>query len=792
MRLTDYMNRSPGLWCLFSLLLFFSSCSVFQKTVVTNYPVGKAFVYNTSISLKGNISKDEKTRLSTDLSNYWDDSLKIQKIQQFGILYKIKNPPVFDSANIARSITFMNAYLNSQGYYYAGFADSVRFDTVKNQIRANIKMFIDVGKNITIDSVRYQMADSNLQKLTMQASSKTLLKKGAPYTKQLISSELDRLVSIYRQNGYYRFTREDVMALVDTMDTRLLQLSLDPFKQAEIIAEAARIRRENPTWQVTIFRPTDKDSSHIKQYYIGRQYFYPETKITDQLDSLRFRSGFLEEKHRSITMRYKKGLFNYRPLRENSFMRSGELYDESNYYKSINTLGQLGAWDQVDAIPVIRDKDSLDIYFFLVPAIKQSVTVNQEVSLNTSDIIGQTNLWGISTNLTYNNRNVWKSAIQSVANLRAGVELNVLTNNNQQFLQTFLVNLGHTYAFPKLIQPFRNWRALNRLDNKRTLFSINGNYIDRRGYYQLRSLTTSWGYEWRKGNNVWYYKPLNLELYALDTLDGLRQLFQTSPALRNSFNSGKVLSQTLSFVRNYNSLRNPNISHYIRFGIEEAGGLFGLIGGLRNQIYRFLKVEGEYRQSIQFRKTQLAMRAFAGVGYNYGGDSARDRTLPFFKQFTAGGPFSMRAWALRQLGLGSSHQSESDPSVNSYRDRFGDMQLEANIEYRFPLTTIAGFKVSSAVFTDMGNIWNIKNNPADPDATFRLKNLGRDLAIGVGTGVRIDFSYFLLRLDFGYKLKDPGREYNDGWARNFEWTETRNNGLRVNNYAFQLGMQLPF
>ncbi|HVZ24410.1 MAG TPA: BamA/TamA family outer membrane protein, partial [Sediminibacterium sp.] len=733
-----------------------------------------------------------KARLSADLPNYWDDSLKVQKIQQFGILYKIKNPPVFDSANIARSITFMNAYLNSQGYYYAGFTDSVRFDTVRNQIRANIKMFIDVGKNITIDSVRYQMADSNLQQLTMEARSNTLLTKGAPYTKQLISSELDRLVSLYRQHGYFRFTREDVMALVDTMDTRLLQLSLDPFKQAEIIAEAARMRRENPTWKVTIFRPTDKDSSHIRQYYIGRQYFYPETKVTDQIDSLRFKSGFLEEKHRSITMRYKKGLFNYRPLRENSFMRSGELYDESNYYKSINTLGQLGAWDQVDAIPVVRDKDSLDIYFFLVPAIKQSITVNQEVSLNTSDIIGQTNLWGISTNLTYNNRNVWKSAIQSVANLRAGVELNVLTNNGQQFLQTFLVNLGHTYAFPKLIQPFKNWRALNRLDNKRTLFSINGNYIDRRGYYQLRSLTTSWGYEWKKGNNVWYYKPLNLELYALDTLDGLRQLFQTSPALRNSFNSGKVLSQTLSFVRNFNSLHNPNISHYIRFGIEEAGGLFGLIGGLRNQIYRFLKVEGEYRQSIQFQKTQLAMRAYAGVGYNYGSDTARDRTLPFFKQFTAGGPFSMRAWALRQLGLGSSHQSESDPAANSYRDRFGDMQLEANIEYRFPITTIAGFKVSSAVFTDMGNIWNVKNNPADPAATFRLKNLGHDLAIGVGTGLRMDFSYFLLRLDFAYKLKDPGREYNDGWARRFEWTETRNNGLKINNYAFQLGMQLPF
>ncbi len=68
----------------------------------------------------------------------------------------------------------------------------------------------------------------------------------------------------------------------------------------------------------------------------------------------------------------------------------------------------------------------------------------------------------------------------------------------------------------------------------------------------------------------------------------------------------------------------------------------------------------------------------------------------------------------------------------------------------------------------------------------------KDLAIGVGTGLRIDFSYFLIRLDFAYKLKDPARQYNNGWADRFQWFENRTNGLKVNNYAVQLGIGLPF
>ncbi len=778
-------------YILFSgLLLVFSSCSVLKNTVVKNYPANKPFVFENKINLVENIPKDQFTKLSQELVNYWDDSLKVRSTQTLGIFYKIKNPPVFDSNNISRSINFMNAYLNSQGYYYALFSDTVKIDTVKDQLRTSITMNINAGKNITIDSVAFDMGDSLLQSLTLREQKATLLKKGAPYTKQAISSELDRLVNLYRQNGFFNFTRGDILVEVDTTDSKLLTLTLDPFKQAQIIAEADRNRRINPKWDITVIQKPNLDTNKLNQYHIGKLYYYPETGITEIPDSLIKSKSFLEFRKEELVMRYKTGKFYYKPLLEHTYLRNGDLYNENNYFKTVNTLGQLGAWQQIDARPEIRGKDSLDLYFFMVPAIKQSFTIDLEGSRNTANI-GLGNLWGISTNLTYNNKNVWKRAIQSLASFRTGVELNILTSNTDQLLQTFLISLGHTYVFPKLILPFKAWKSLDQLDNKRTLFSVNGSYVNRREYYQLRSFVASWGYEWKKGNNSWLYKPLNIELYAIDKLPKLDTLINLNPFLKASFNEGRVISQSVTFIKNFNTSTNNNKSHYIRLGVEEAGGLFGLVPGLKNKIYRYVKLEAEYRKLIKKRRTEIAWRVFGGMGVNYGQDSALSQTLPFFKQFSAGGPYSMRAWGLRQLGLGSSIQSDTISTTN-YRDRFGDMQLEANFEYRFPLANIAGIKLASALFTDIGNVWNLRRNGADPKAQFSFSNLFNDLAIGVGTGLRIDFSYFLIRFDAAYKVKDPARLTNNGWTSGFHWTEFRQNGLKVNNVAFQLGIGLPF
>jgi len=246
----------------------------------------------------------------------------------------------------------------------------------------------------------------------------------------------------------------------------------------------------------------------------------------------------------------------------------------------------------------------------------------------------------------------------------------------------------------------------------------------------------------------------------------------------------------INFNRTRTSLKNPNNTHLIRLGFEESGLLTSVVPTLEDKVYRFIKLEAEYRLSQKKLKSEMAYRIFAGVGIPLGGQS-----LPFFKQYFAGGPNSMRAWNLRQLGLGSSILSDTISST-SFRDRFGDMQLEANVEYRFNIATIGGFKIGSALFADIGNVWNLKKDANNTNGEFSLKRFYQDIAVGVGTGLRFDFSYFLIRVDFAYKVKDPGRLTNNGWMsiQNFKWTEQRNNinQTEIKNFGFQLGIGLPF
>ena len=796
----DKVNWNLWLFLTFSVLAAVS-CSEERRTTVKNYPVAIPFVYSNNVILSGTESKIEKKRLNIDLNNYWDDSLKARKEQHVVFWYRISNPSVFDSINVSRSKNFMNAYLNSQGYYYASLLDSIHIDTIADQLRVNTFMNINLGKKITIDSIKYQLSDSSLQAITLLQQKSSLVEKGSPYSKQLIGAELDRLINIYRNSGYYKLTREDVFAEVDTTDTHLIQLTLSPFQQAALIAESAKKRQLNPTWNISINKRPTYDSSKLVQYAIGNIYYYPETSLTDITDSLINKTDLKEEKFSGVFLRSKEQKFKYKPLKEHTFFSKGNFYNEDDYLKTINTLQQVGAWQQVDGKIIPRKKsDTLDVYFFLTPALKQNFTVDLEGSRNTGDIASG-NLFGLSTNFSYKNRNVAKQAIQSISNFRTGVELNLNLGSNQNtrtnLVQTFNISAGQTFTFPGLIQPFNKWKALKTLNNQRTLLSLNAAYVDRKDYYKLKSVVGSWGYEWKKNINraekSWIYKPLNIELYSLDTLPGLDTLFKKNPFLRNSFNTGNIFSQSLSYNRTISSAGRK--THYLRLGVEETGGIFSLIKDIKDNSYRYIKIEAEYRQTKKYDYSELAYRAFAGLGYNYGSypKNATLATLPFFKQFSAGGPYSMRAWGLRQLGLGSSNTYDSISSTN-FRDRYGDMIIETNMEYRFILATVAGVKIGSAVYTDIGNVWNVKNSTIDPNATFSLAKLGHDIAIGVGTGLRIDFDYFMIRFDLAYKVKDPVRATNEGWMsfKNFNWTDVRPNGLEVSNFALQLGIGLPF
>lgn len=801
-----YGNRAV-FYVVFGLFLLLQhSC-----TIVKEFPEGQPFVYDNKINLTGNLDKDENKRLTTELENYWDDSLYARKVQQFGVRFVLKNPPAFDTVNISRTQTFIRGYLNSQGYYNAIFTNTdscFRFDTVvkhnKTQIRTTITLDIDPGKSTIIDSFSYELNDQWLDSIAHGSFNNSFIKPGkTAFSKQVIASELDRIVSLFRDFGYYYLTRENLVAEVDTTDIALISLTNDPFEQAMKIVEAAERRKQHPTCIVVFKKRSqldstvlDSDTLYFRKYYNGDIFFYPETGRYQQPDSIMVDTPNYEQfRQEYYTVYSQKNLFRFRPLKEHSFQRKGNFYSDFSLYKTLNNFNSIGAWERIDYRTEIRE-DTVDFHYFLTPAKKQTLSFNLETSRNTGDFLSSSSLIGIALNTNYTNRNVWRSAIQSNTLFSNGIEFSLDKNNS--FLQSFQSALSQIYSVPRLIVPFH----INtiKLDNIRTNISMSAAYSDRKDYFRLRSLVSGWGYQWKKRNIIWQYKPINIELYTLDTLALLDSAIKDNPFLRTSFNDGSVISQQLSLNFTYPG-KKGNVSNYIRLAAEEAGAIFGRFKGLQDKIYQYIKFEAEYRRLTTFRKSAVAVRAFGGIGYNYGQNEKFGKTLPFFKQFIAGGPNSMRAWGLRLLGLGSSVVSDT---AEDYRDRYADMQLEANAEYRFTLAQFSSVKIGSALFVDAGNIWNLYKNEEAPNSEFSLQRLGKDIAIGIGTGLRFDFTYFMIRVDMGIKLKDPARSANNGWLdfsdftwKNYEYSvknpETGDYSPATrNNYAVQLGIGLPF
>jgi len=185
--------------------------------------------------------------------------------------------------------------------------------------------------------------------------------------------------------------------------------------------------------------------------------------------------------------------------------------------------------------------------------------------------------------------------------------------------------------------------------------------------------------------------------------------------------------------------------------IELANKVSNLITGKQDtfrlsqnlEFAKFAKLQLNWSLLKQLNSySALAGRIHLGIAKPFGSS----QSVPYDRQFFAGGQNSMRAWQARQLGPGG-NPIEQDPDIRFYQR--GDIKIEANVEYRSDLIWL----IEYALFVDAGNIWPLKSDDSREDT--QLRNLYQQLAIGWGWGLRLDFTYFLLRFDFGYRLKNP-------------------------------------
>ncbi|MBL0201768.1 MAG: BamA/TamA family outer membrane protein [Chitinophagaceae bacterium] len=816
------------------ICLFIVSCTIPRK-----YQKDKPFVAKNKIEVKGgNFSKEERATLKQRLNAQLDDSSRIKVIDKLFFWHVLVSPPAYDSNSAAISARNMETSMLHVGYYNAKATFSA--DTVKsgNQQRVHVSYLVEVNKPTLIDTFSYIMRKPDLQKLAVENIDKTLIKEGKPVTKAAVIGELNRLVELYRNNGYYKFTSEEVVMRGDTTVAALTTITDDIFEQLRLLAEA-QAARDSPTIKLAVVLKTPKDSNRLKPYYINNIYFLPDYRNGDNINDTGLTRRYLTNSRRlarekcdtckvdtNFIMLYHKYLFRPRILVRNMYLRKGNLYNQADFYKSLNAFARAGVWQSTNiVVEEVKSKDSsnkLDLIVQLIPAKKfgyeASLEASYSASSNTNSVTAANagNLLGVSGNISFLNRNLNKEGIKMTNSLLAGVEFNLKpdSNNRKNLINSNEISYTNNISFPRLIFPFAKFSSDKRFISTESFITTRLSYINRINLFNLQSFNFGVGYAGTtKKNRQWTFKPLNFEFAKLyNETDSFKKTLADNPFLRYSFNTSLVAGSSIGYRINKVNPLHPNRQHSFKINLEESGLLWGRLGILKQYMRQYVKTDVEYIYSVSRPKTAFVFRIFGGIGIA----SKKDTTLPFFKQYFGGGSNSMRGWPVRGIGRGG--QPLSPYGSNSFNDRTGDIQLETNIEYRYTIAQIIpnSLVLKGALFADIGNVWNFRNSKpggGTDSAQFQFANLYKQLGVSAGTGFRLDFNYFVLRFDFGFRFKRPDVAKNDGWQIpdiNFNnlfrrgvkvpdplnpgstYNDNRYKKWRYENYNLTIGISYPF
>jgi outer membrane protein assembly factor BamA len=248
-----------------------------------------------------------------------------------------------------------------------------------------------------------------------------------------------------------------------------------------------------------------------------------------------------------------------------------------------------------------------------------------------------------------------------------------------------------------------------------------------------------------------------------------------NPYLKRSYESQLIAGMSSSLLLN-NSKRGEFLnSTILRLNIETSGNLLNAMSGLLQSKqgseddphYNFMGiryaqyVRGEANFSYRIplgASTSLVYRLYGGLGVAYGNSSS----IPFERMFYCGGSNSMRGWQARTLGPGNSTIVRPE-----YPQQLGNVKLETNLELRFPVANI----IHGALFFDLGNVW-ITGSGVTEESEFKWNRFYRQFGFNTGIGTRLDFGFFVLRLDWGIRLFDPNLAQNNRWIDSFRLKNT--------------------
>lgn len=657
-------------------------------------------------------------------------------------------PSIYDKEQTEASAAQLQRALANRGYMDA----TVGYDTIArpDKKKMSVTYHVTAGEPHRVATVSYAIADTAVARIVGEEPP---LKSGVTPGETFDRNKLDQLRSDIterlRNNGYYTFTRDNIAFTADTVakskDLGLTLIVRPPGSNGRAKAE-----------ELT-------DSTAYKRYYIGSVTFAMSI-ASRSVDSI---SGTDTVRYKGIDIIYGQDRYlSPKTLEECCYLTPGELYRTSNVNNTYEALGRLGIlkYINIEMRPAgeTDGKEMLDAYILLDRTKKQGVAFELEGTNSEGDL-------GFGVGVTYQHRNLAKGSELLTAKLRTSYES--LSGNVDGLLHDryseYAAEVGIT--FPKFKAPLLSKSFKQRIKAS-TEFSVSFNYQERPEYTRIIA-GGAWKYKWTNRQNTtrrtFDFIDINYVYLPHSTINFIDEIAPSNPLLRYSYEDHFIVRMGYTYYRTNRRVssalemnrRQPTV-YSLRASIETAGNVLYALSSLSNQKrtdgaymlfgiqyaqYAKAEFDATWTRNLDSRNT-FSLHFGAGVAVPYGNSSM----IPFEKRFYAGGANGVRGWGVRALGPGN---FDSRNSASSFINQCGDIRLDMSVEYRAKLFWV----FEGALFVDAGNIWTIHNYENQPGGMFKFNRFAEQIAAAYGAGLRMDFTYFLLRFDLGMKAHNPAK-----------------------------------
>lgn len=682
--------------------------------------------------------------------NYW----KVKEKKKFrSWLYKTlsSSPVLISDVNPELRTKKIENELFDMGYFHTT-SWSVIDTSRRNHKKARVSYFVDLAPPYRFSNIMQDTLSDHLDTLISRDNFMKKIKPGYQFNLNTLKTLRDDLSRRIQDSGYYYFIPEFVELKADTSgESNSLNLFIS--KKKGLPESVLSIYKIN---SILIINSQVSDTSIT----IADTSWYDGVGIVSPPNIL---------KHSILV--------------NSLYMKKGDTYSYNAYQNTINRLNNLGVFKSVNISFMQNKGDSLsyllDVIINLVMA--EDITMDYQANLITksSGYFGPLLSTGVSNRNTFKGAELLKVALSGGFEWQWGVKS---TNQLGTYSYQFGINSGLT--LPRIVLPFRPRRKASML-LQRTSVNLDLSLLNRVAYYQMFSSKTNLNYQWSKNKNIqhsffpFYLNSVNL----LATTPEFDSVVNENIYIRKSFEEQFIIGPRYEFSYNNTLTVKPN-NFFYQAGINTSGNLVDLIAGIRkdpsqrpyyllNNIYsQYLKFTSDFRYYRNWYNKSLVIRVYAGIGIPYGNSTA----LPYVEQFFSGGAYSIRAFTARYLGPGSFHAVDQ----SGYIDQSGDMKLESNLEFRFDMSKL----LKGALFIETGNIWLMNEDVNRPGAKFDINTFYDQLAVGTGFGLRLDFTFFVMRADIGFPLRNPYKTDGKNWL--FGQDKILSGGL------FNLAIGYPF